>query len=291
MTQLSLDGRVVVGVDGSPESENALRWAATRAKARGQGLTVLAAQRPFAGTRVGALVGKLAGGEDWAQIRKRLADACAPLSQRYDGLDVDSRVVAATPADALIEASEVAALVVLGTRGLGGVKAKLLGSVADAVATGARGPVVVVPDGFDTAPSAPVVVGIADGDGSLDAQRFAVQEALADERSLRGVRAWDRTAMPPPGDPAEADATAGVISRETALAERAMAAVTAGHEGLRHTVRVVRGDPAEALIEASYDAALVVVGRRGLGTVAGMLLGSTSRAVLARASCPAAVVP
>lgn len=291
MTSEQWDGRVIVGIDGSVQSEHALRWAAGRAAARGQGLTMLAAQRPFADTRVGGLVGKLLGGGDWSEIEQQLGEACAGLSERFGGLDVRSEVVSATPADALIKASERAALVVIGTRGLGGVKAKLLGSVADAVAAGALGPVVVVPDELDAAPAAPVVVGIADADGAANAVRFAAREAVAEDRPLVGVRVWERSAMPPAGDPEEAGATAGVVSRETALAERAMSALATEYEGLRREVRVIRGDPAEALTEASYGAALVVVGKRGLGTVAGMVLGSTSRAVLARASCPAAVVP
>lgn len=285
------DGRVVVGIDGSAASEHALRWAATYAAARRRGLTLLAAQRPFAQTRVGGVVGKLFGGGDWHEIEEQLRAACPGLSERFGGLDVDSEVVTATPADALIQASERAALVVIGTRGLGGAKAKLLGSVADAVATGARGSVVVVPDEYDAAPGAPVVVGIADADGAANAVRFAAREALAEDRPLVGVRVWERTAMPPAGDPEEAGATAGVISRETALAERALGALAEGSDGPRYEVRVVRGEPAEALVEASYGAALVVVGKRGLGGVAGLVLGSTSRAVLARAACPAAVVP
>lgn len=291
MTQQGWDERVVVGVDGSTESENALRWAAAHAETRGLGLTVLAAQRPFAGSRVGGLVNKLAGGEEWSSVEEGLRESCARLSERFNGLDVESQVLPATPAEALIDASASAALVVIGTRGLGGVKAKLLGSVADAVVTGARGPVVVVSDEYDAPPAAPIVVGIADADGAENALRFAAGEALAQDRPLRGVRVWERTAMPAAGDPAETGATAGVVSRETALAQRAMTALAKDFPGLRHEVQVVRGDPAQALIQASYDAALVVVGKRGLGSVAGMVLGSTSRALLARASCPAAVVP
>jgi nucleotide-binding universal stress UspA family protein len=75
---------------------------------------------------------------------------------------------------------------------------------------------------------------------------------------------------------------------EAALAKTVAAVQTPGVE---LDARVVEGNPVDVLIDASRDADLLVVGSRGRGGVAGLLLGSVSQRCVERAHCPVVVVP
>ena len=192
------------------------------------------------------------------------------------------------PTPALQAESADAALVVLGDRGLGGFTGLLLGSVAVSLAAHAACPVVVVrgPEFDASAPRVePVVVGV-DGSPASEAA-FAFAAAALHAVPLVAVHAWcdlvvDPTVAPLLDDALESD------EREV-LAER-----LAGwsQEYLDVDVRrlVVRDRPARALVQESASAQLVVVGSRGRGGLAGMLLGLVSHALLHHAHCPVAVV-
>jgi nucleotide-binding universal stress UspA family protein len=90
------------------------------------------------------------------------------------------------------------------------------------------------------------------------------------------------------GDEA-AELLAALDAREAGVL-RSTADVIARHEGVEVEVRVATGRPADALARESLRADLVVVGSRGRGAFAGMLLGSVSAEVLQRARCPVAVI-
>jgi nucleotide-binding universal stress UspA family protein len=138
--------RIVVGVDGSPGSKKALRWALDYAKvvpgARVEAVMswqypVLPAG-PMGVDMMPAL--DLAGPTD-EQLRDALAEVHRP-----DDVDVTPVVVCSSPANALLDVATDADLVVVGTRGLGGFKQLMLGSVSQQVVHHAPCPVVVVPD-------------------------------------------------------------------------------------------------------------------------------------------------
>lgn len=180
-----------------------------------------------------------------------------------------------------------AALLVLGSRGLGGFTGLLAGSVA--VALG-HCPVAVI-RGEDADPGAPIVVGV---DGSA-ANQAAVALAF-DEAAMRGcglvaVHAWTDTVFPVTPN--------GVFFPEldwTQLTERAKELLV---ERLAQwqdkypqlTVRLVveHDRPAHALPHAAQEAQLVVVGSRGRGGFTGLLLGSVSQAVIHHAPCPVVI--
>lgn len=130
---------------------------------------------------------------------------------------------------------------------------------------------------------APVVVGV-DGSPSAD---LAVT-AAAEEAVRRGTRLVVLHAADPAvyeGGPAPADYTAAHD-----MVARAAAAARAGDHPPRVETAVVRATPVGALLDASRDAALVVVGAWGLGTAHGLLVGSVSRSLAGRASCPVLIV-
>lgn len=124
----------------------------------------------------------------------------------------------------------------------------------------------------ETTPVGPVTVGVDGSRSSLEAARWAASEAALQGSALAvvAVRTW--TTGPP-----------------TAAAD-ALAAVRAEMPDLPVGGRVRWGDPVEVLLEESARSRLLVVGNRGLGTLRGLVIGSVSGPVAARAHCPVVVV-
>ena len=137
---------ILVGVDGSDNSRRALEWAAKEAAFRNTSLTVLAVHQAVHGW-----TGTLRFGDDEAQVQKIAEAAKAETDKVLAGLG-DSRPEAVTvravhgyPAEELINAGADADMIVLGTSGVGGWSAQLIGSVATKVVHHATSPVLIVP--------------------------------------------------------------------------------------------------------------------------------------------------
>jgi nucleotide-binding universal stress UspA family protein len=140
--------------------------------------------------------------------------------------------------------------------------------------------------------SARVVVGI---DGSPEAEtalRFAADEAAERGLPLRIVCAWEAPAGTYIGE-AFAPTADGIVEAEHHADDVLRAALErlAGGAAIETEALAVEGSPAQVLIEQSRDAALLVVGSRGRGAAAGLLLGSVSQKLTQHAPCPLAVVP
>jgi len=141
-------GRVLVGVDGTEVSEAAIRFAFEEADTRRLGLTALHAwQLPDAEFEV-ALPAEWAA----AQERERavLAERLAGWGEKYPDVDVIHKTRRADPASALVTEAAGAALTVVGSRGAGGFRGLLLGSVSHAVLHHAGSPVAIVRTGDAT---------------------------------------------------------------------------------------------------------------------------------------------
>lgn len=139
---------IVVGVDGSAEATRALAWALEEAAVRNGRVSVIhaySAPVPYEAY--------YAAGAHWPEMAEEARKAAEELLQEVigaaevpAGVEVTSQIVEqVNPARALIEASESAAMVVVGSRGRGGFAGLLLGSVSQQVVHHARCPVVVVP--------------------------------------------------------------------------------------------------------------------------------------------------
>lgn len=134
---------IIVGVDGADDSVRALRWAADHARTIDAPLHVLAAfEIP---TQFGPY--GMAGWENPTDLEKRARSVLSDTVRSTLGEDaqVVQHVVQGHPAQALVERSPEALLIVLGSRGRGGFAGLLLGSVSQHVVAHAKCPVVVMP--------------------------------------------------------------------------------------------------------------------------------------------------
>jgi nucleotide-binding universal stress UspA family protein len=142
--------RIVVGVDGSAGSVRALRFALDEAKARGADVKAVAAWHvPSMVYEASATMAPLdlASYPEFAQVglERGLEQAAAARS----GVEVSSAVHKGQPADVLCAEAQGADLLVVGSRGLGGFRGLMLGSVSQQCAQHASCPVVIVPSGDD----------------------------------------------------------------------------------------------------------------------------------------------
>jgi nucleotide-binding universal stress UspA family protein len=144
------ESRIVVGVDGSPSSLTALRWAVRQAALTGAAVdAVIAWQYPVNYGPYGAYgwapVSVDESGTDFDEIAyKTLADAVAKAVDPHSAVIVRQRVIQGNPAQALLDAANGAELLVVGSRGHGGFTGALLGSVGLHCVHHAHCPVVVI---------------------------------------------------------------------------------------------------------------------------------------------------
>jgi nucleotide-binding universal stress UspA family protein len=293
----NLAGReVVVGFDGGEPARAAVRWAAREAARLGSPLTIVYAANVPAVTAWNPGTAVVLDG--LGDVSERVAAEGAALAREVaPDLRVRSEGLIGGAAGELIGRSGEAGLVVVGRRRRSALASAALGSVSFAVILHARCPVVVVQEGTEdaaAAPGGPVVVGV---DGSRAAQaalELAAELADAWGSALSVVAAWAVPAWEPwtaalgpvAAQAAHDDARRGAEVVAVAALDR----VRAAHPGTEVSVSVVQGPAEEVLAEASRSASLVVVGSRGHGGFAGMMLGSVGHSVLRKASSPVAVV-
>ena len=147
MSPASSHGPVVVGVDGSPSSKEALAWAGRWAKLSGTSLLAVTA---WSFPTMYGWGGPAPLPEDFdpeAIARGSLEESVSQVLGEHPGIEVTTEVAEAHPAVLLTELSKTASLVVVGCRGHGASTGMLLGSVSEFVITHAHCPVVVVRDG------------------------------------------------------------------------------------------------------------------------------------------------
>jgi nucleotide-binding universal stress UspA family protein len=283
-------GAVVAGVDGSASATQAAVWAGAEALRRRRPLRLV---HVYALPQVHAPIA--AGTHDRVRAglavraESRLADARTAVLAGSPGLDIGTAAREWSPVTALVQESRNADRLVLGSRGLGGFTGMLVGSTAGSVVAHAHCPIVVVRGRVPDA--GPVVVG-ADGSSDSDAAlAFACDEARLRGATLTVVRAWndsvaDGVLRPRPSR----DDGAGIGRAERAGLAEQVSGWREKFPDLTIDLDVPRGRPARTLLERGERAQLLVVGCRGLGGFTGMLLGSTSQALIAHAPCPVAVI-
>lgn len=285
---------VVVGVDGSADASRAVRWAATEAAYRETWLDVVHAWLwPLYRVQLDAAPGMPKGSGLRAQAERTLADTAQVATSVAPGLEVRATLVIGDPGSQLVSLSRQAQLVVVGHRGLGGFGELILGSVGAALTAHAACPVTVVRGA--SRPAAPVVVGVESVQHSEAAVRAAFQEAAYRSVPVTAVHCYR---VPPPGEVMSSGGPPVPFHEQVSAAEEdALRVVRDAAEVARKDFRDVplhialgERSPAAELVHASRSAGLVVVGARGGGGFAELLLGSTARAVVHHADAPVLVL-
>jgi nucleotide-binding universal stress UspA family protein len=275
---------VVVGVDGSASAYRAVEWAAAEAHRRGAGLRLV---RAFSWTTADRPTGWVARYRDEILdvSRHQVARAVRLAADTRADVEAESHVEIGAPIEVLSAEARRAQLLVLGDRGLGEVAGLVLGSVAVSLAARGACPVVVV-RGERAGADGPVVVGVDGSPVSEAALAFAFDAAATRGVDLVAVHAWSPTAI----DEELASFVEWDASAESAVLAERLAGWGQKYPQVAVRRTVVRDGAVRALVTASADAQLVVVGSRGRGNAAGLLLGSVSHGVLHDAHCPVAVV-
>ncbi|OBJ83426.1 universal stress protein UspA [Mycobacterium gordonae] len=275
---------LVVGVDGSSASNAAVTWAARDAAMRNAPLTLVHMLSAYVPTFPQI---PLPGGVAvWQEEDGRLVlEEAAKLARESAGgaIAVTTELKSSPPIPTLVQLSEDADMVVVGSHGRGAVGRVLLGSVSSGVLRGAACPVAIIPDEEqDVRDDSPVLVGIDGSPASELATAIAFDEASRRGVDLRAVHAWSDAEILDLGG---LDWPTLQIESEQVLAER-LAGWQERYPDVAVQRVVVCDRPARELVNQSKSAQLVVLGSRGRGGIARMLLGSVSNAVVHSAHRP-----
>ena len=290
---------VVVGVDCSPASDTTLDWAIESAARRGSRIDVVHAWSALPVASDFTLPDAAAQREQAARaaVTGQVQRALARRPVDAPPVEVRPRAEEGDPAGVLVRAAADADAVVLGRHGQSALARRLVGPVLGSVVAHclarSPAPVAVVPHRAPAALPVRVVVGVDASAGSTRALRWGLDHADALGAPLVAVLTWQLTSLPAPSA-----ATAGAVpplSAWQASADRLLQtsleqALPAARSG--EVTRVVLHQPAVAgLLSTVTPDDLLVLGDRGRGGFARLLLGSTSRQCAEHAPCPVVVVP
>lgn len=280
---------IVVGIDPSPSGTAALEWAMREAMSVGASLHAVRAWTHSA-YAVEAYIYTSADVEpQGSKDAQLLADEqLALVAERVPGADRIQRSASAlfgAASQVLIEQAKGSVMLVVGSRGHGALSRAVLGSVSSSVLHHATGPVTTVPEPRDSDGSAPrVIVGVDHSPAALAALAAAADQARRRGASLIPVYVHEPIDMPLGGEHAPDLALLEGSERHKLNA----AAQAAGGVDIRAEVLV--GNPVVELLATARPQDLLVVGSRGRGGFAGLLLGSTSTQISQHAPCPVLVV-
>ena len=296
--------RLVVGVDGTAGSRAALLYAWLTAAARDAELEVVGAYSlgsywldpevydPLLGdgvrTSTEQTVSRLV-----EEVRRDPAVAAANAAD----VPVRAVVVAGPAAPALLDRSEGADLLVVGSRGRGTVRSAMLGSVALHCVTHARCPVVVVhPNTVDAAQPARIVVGVDGSERSRASLARAMEEAARRGADVEAVAAYDAadswmqfsSVLLPSDEEIRSTVEKRVRTFVTDVLDRLDTTGDASRPAVH--IKVVQGQAYDVLVSRARGAALLVVGSTGRGELRSLLLGSVALHCAMHAPCPVMVV-
>lgn len=287
---------VVVAVDGSPASHNAVRWAANTANKRGIPLRLASSYTMPQFLYAEGMVPPQELFDDLqSETMEKIDEARAVAHEVAPELKIGHTIAEGSPIDMLLDMSRDVTMIVMGSRGLGGLSGMVMGSVSAAVVSHASCPVVVVREDNtvdENTKYGPVVIGVDGSDVSAKATEIAFAEADARGAELVAVHTWmDMQVQASLAGLSAAQQQWEEVEREQIdmLTER-LQPMTDKYPNVEVRKVITRDRPVRALVESSEGAQLLVVGSHGRGGFKGMLLGSTSRALLQSAPCPMMVV-
>lgn len=275
----------VVGWNGSPSSEAALRWAVAREESRTREIVLV---RALDDTRVAA--GHLVTADDVDVAQRAVVDRAAELARENPHLTVRTEVAHGGVEGVLAQFSAPGTLVVVGAPPADGTRRRLRRPVGERLASRAPQAVAVVPQAWRPRAGGRVVVGVDGTPSSQAALSWAAQEAGHDGVPLTALHVWvepfvwDQVYVP--GD----ELQAFVQHQHERLLEETIEAGLQDWPDLRVLRRVVTGRPQQVLVRETDDASLLVVGNHSHGPFLRTLLGSVSGSLVAHPPVPVVVV-
>ncbi|HET6653251.1 MAG TPA: universal stress protein [Nocardioides sp.] len=291
MTTTAASGAVVVGYDDTPHSDTALTWAVEHASRHRRPVLIVHAlgvptvYESFAGPVENRRQLRITG-------RRRTDQALVKARRLAPDLDVRVHLALGNARDVLLDSLEGAHLLVVGSRGRGTLASLLLGSVSVGVAAHSPCPVVVAREAERRDPNGAfagrVVVGVDGSAASTAALAEAFELASSRGQPLAVVHAWDAALLY--RDLTTYDVVVDTADEHQRMVAESLAGFAEKYPDVEVTVHQDEGDPGRAIVAASHEADLVVVGSRGRGDAVATLFGSVSRHVVAHAHCPVVVV-
>jgi nucleotide-binding universal stress UspA family protein len=283
---------IIAGTDGSNDSLRAVEWAAREAALHGAPLRIVSVPEQGSWLALDLVGPETVSRSAHEAARRALAAAAERATAVAPDLRIDASLLSGSPGQALADATNDGAMLVVGSRGAGGFAALALGSVSRYAATHAPVPVVVAREESTTV-QREVVVGIRDPEESAAALEFAFREASARKARLLAAHAWfwsfPAIGLPEvPGvqlqhmiDPHEMSVNA------SARLDAALTGWQQKYPGVQTGWEVVHAHPGRVLAGASARADLVVIGRHHEDRD----VDSVTYAVLTHAHGPVACVP
>ena len=286
-------GSIIVGVDGSADAERALRWAAEEASRERRPLAVVTA----AGIdQVGAVTWAGAGtyvvpvADLIEQVQAVAEGAAATVHRLRPGLMVTAHAAHGDPRDSLVELSRQAHLVVVGSRGRGAVRSRMLGSVSTSVARHAHAPVVVCRPDSPGVVRKGVLVGVSGTAEEQPVLEFAFQHASMRGLPLRVRHSFHDVFADMYGAHIVA-ASGELLEEERLMLAEAVAGYSEKYPEVTVDLELARGLAHATLAADSEHWNLIVVGRHPTDSVGRKLSATVATAVIEHARTTVAVVP
>jgi nucleotide-binding universal stress UspA family protein len=280
---------VVVGVDGSGQSERAVRFALTEARRRGSGILLVHAMHQTA-----PMTGVLPppGTEPFTEVGHRLVDNAERMALEMDpAIEVRKEVRIGGRVGILVDAGAHASAIVLGHRSRSLAGRVLTSSTTTGVAARAHCPVISVPESWtEGSVVGRVVVGVDGSDASHDALDLGFLEARRRGARLVVLHAW-RLPVVYEGVGYTATTVEDWMAPAAEEMDRTLTPFRETYPDVTVEVDLQHELAGPALLKATEDADLVVVGRRGHGAPWGVYLGSLARMLVREGRCPVEVAP
>lgn len=292
----------IVGIDGSAGSLAALDWAIGHAEALGAIRPITAWDYPAIAWLPAPLSAAAVPPE--ADMQAAAEDAATAYALMLADVQSEAPIVRrGVASEVLLDASNDAKTLIVGTRGHGPILDSLLGSVGRRIADRTTVPLVIVPDGNDTTndPSAPerpsatplaerILVGVDGSPAATDALAWAIEFAKPEDEVI-ALTTWS-TPVTVGMDVPRFDVNA-LRAEATNTVKETVAKVCAdvGVSEDRVTCQISEGDPRWVLKEMENDVDLLVIGTRGHTGISHLLLGSTTTSLIHSPNCPVVVVP
>lgn len=285
------NGAVVVAFDGSEHAARGLTWGADVAAREHRTLLIAYAvedARPYWPGSIALDVIAITKSIREA-AEEEVAEAHARVRETHPELDIRTVCETADPRDLLVQLSESAHVLVMGSHGRGTVRALLLGSVASAVTRHAHCPVVVLRPHSETSRGGGVLVGVDGTKLSQPAIEFAFRSAGWLNAPLTVIHCfwdidWEEDGVLVALDDPE-------YAEERLLLSESVAGLREKYPDVSVELQLARGLVDRVLIDQAHGRDLLVVGSRTHGALGEALLGSVATSMVEYAPCPVAVVP